>query len=456
MILTYRQLAASRKLALIGAGAVWWRVGLGKTRIAYNWFATIAKAKPSILFVVCRREAFMDWKQELTKANLKWDFSIIEEEGDFPSIIFPPQINTVFVLSHGKLARLQRAIELRDCIIDAIVFDEGFLYKNSQTKHAKAAHRLSEAIGKALILSGSMMTARNLEDIYGQLYAINRQQPIGRTLTEFRSRYRTELMLGTPRGARWANRAGAATRVGQAIGKCCSVYFPNNNQRRVITSVRLQSPTSVQTNAFEQLRKDYWLSLRGKELIIKNAPNLITKCQQISDGWVSMSDQTVVPLASAKLDYLIAQVAEFISCGEKVVVWCAFRHSVRLVLQALQNRFPRLGIYSLTGGTKFDRIGWNKDGRVCVGTEASGSSVNFLKDCAYAIYYSMDFRWLNLQQSKGRTNRYDSKHTICFYYYLQIEGSLDHHVYKMVHLSSRKEQELITITAIQSWLKTSQ
>lgn len=450
-------------------GCVWWRVGTGKTRIAYFFFAMIAKQickRPSNFLVVCRREAFDDWKDEAKKMGLAdWQVFSMDSELDIlcKDMIQPP-FSSVILVSHGMLAKLLPLILEYSAIIQGVAFDEGYLYKNSQTKHSKAAHKLSKQIGRALILSGSVMTARNLEDVYGQLYAINRQQPIGRTLTHFRTLYRIEFKIGSTERTIAANRKGSARTIRKAISDRCSFYFPANNQRRIVESIRSIQPTKDQLKAFASLRENMWLDIGDQELIIKNAPTLIIKCQQISDGFISITKTslspsqkpitTLTPVASAKLDYLVVQVTELLTAGEKVVIWCAFRQSVRLVLQRLQREFRNssIGIYSLLGGTKFNRNGWLKDGQICVGTEASGSSVNFLKNCSYAIYYSMDCRWLSLQQSQGRTNRKDSEHHTCYYNFLQTRQSLDEHVYKLVRTSSREEQKLIMLEGVQSWL----
>lgn len=460
LALTNRQEKATSKLYKAGGGAVWWRVGCGKTRIAYAFFAMIAKHIRHELkgghcnfLVVCRREAFQDWVDERRKMNLLgWTSEYLEHPDQLVGIINPPK-NKVWILSHGKLDRMVDELCDVASVFDGVAFDEGFLYKNAQTKHAKAANSVSQIVGRALVLSGSMMTARNLEDIYGQLYAVNRHQSIGRTLTDFRSRFMYRLTIGSHGGSSFVNRRGASKDIMARIREYRSVHFPSNNNRRIVSTVRVQPATTAQAKAFARLRSDFYIELEDSTLTLKNTPSLIIKCQQISDGWLKMGDGDITLFPSAKLTYLLYRVTELLDAGEKIVIWCAFKYTVTLVLQALQKSFPKVGIYSLIGGTKFNRTGWVTDGSICVATEASGSSVNFLKDCSYAIYYSMGFRWLDLQQSQGRTNRHDSAHGTCFYTFLQTEGSLDSHVYKIVHSSSTAEKKLIELSEVSSWLK---
>lgn len=452
MILSKRQRKASRKLFRNNGGAIWWRVGEGKTRIIYNWFAMIAKPT-STFVVVCRREAFADWVEETVKCNLPW--TVVDFEKD---LCRSSKIK-VWLVSHGMLAALLTQLKEQAHKIEAVAFDEGFLYKNNQTEHCKAAHILSEVVGNAAILSGSVMTAKNLEDVFGQLYAINKHDCIARTLTEFRTRYMARYQIHPDRQVfGFCARKDATDKVSEKIRRIVSVNFPSGHARKITEDVHWIEPSEQQRYIIRKLKDEYFVSLKGKDLELRNAPSLITKCQQISDGWIRMNpvkrmgikleDGPIMFVDSSKLAYLRSKVLELVECGERVVIWCAFRYSVFHVLQSLQKL--KLKAYAMTGGEPFDLAGWKRNGQVAVCTEASGSSVNHFEQCAYAIYYSMDFSWRNLVQSRGRTDRKSSRHNECFYYYFQTRGTLDSFVRRTALSSGAREQELLI--QVKSWL----
>lgn len=471
MELTSLQKTTAKRLFQEFGGAVWWRVGTGKTRIAYKYFAMVAKASecPNPLFlVVCRREAFYDWAQEITKCGLDWEFRTIEKVNDIffsrPSSLQCEGCNpTVLLMSHGMLAKL--SLELKDLssIIYAIAFDEGFLYKNARSNHCIAARRLSAAVNSAVILSGSMMTARNLEDIYGQLAAINKESCLARTLTDFRSKYMFKFHINpeSSHHAKFVAARGSARKVARAIRNVSSIHFPKNDERQISEEIRSIPASKQQLEAFQQLREFYELELKGRKIELKNAPSVIIKCQQISDGWIKIpaigdldgksKDPIILAVQSTKLDYLVGRISELVSCGEKVVVWCAFKHSVRQVLHRLQKELSPNSIVPLYGGLDFDIGKWVKYGKVGIATVGSGSSINHFKDCAYAIYYSHSFKWLDMQQSRGRNNRKDSNHSHCYYSYLQTKGSLDSLVYRTVNSSANEERKLIE-EGVNAWL----
>lgn len=431
-------------------GAVWHRVGEGKTRIAYVWFATIANVHQSesamqpIFIVVCRRAAFGDWQEEARKLGLDW--TVVDYEKFLGN---KRRVPRVFLVSHGMLHKLRADISALGAGVCAVVYDEGYLFKTVSTQHCKAANHISLSVPKTAILSGSIMTARNLEDVYGQLYAINRQDVLARTLTEFRTRYMFRLQIGGDFNFKFVNRRGAAETISERISRIASIYFPPS-KRQIRYIRRTVEATNQQIKYFSRLKREYYLEEGGRKLDIKSAPSLIVKCQQISDGFLTFSEGEKLPVNSGKMDYLMGLLGELLDAGERVIVWCAFRHTVALVLQRLQKQ--KIHSYGLTGGSKFNIEGWRKNGQVAVATVDCGSSINYFGQCAYAIYYSMSWKWLSLQQSRGRTDRHDSQHKTCFYYHLYTASSLDSFVHRTALSSARQEKELIDLTEVKQWL----
>jgi hypothetical protein len=470
MNVTKRQARAANKLLPLNGGAVWWRVGQGKTRVALKYFALVAKEKDDIVRIVfvTTRKAFYDLAEEVKNAGLDWNVREVDSEED----VYPLSTlkkSTIFVVSHGMIAKLVKdrpnpkdknsgPLIRESHWFDGVVYDEGYLYKNNVTMHCRAANRLAKAVPHALILSGSMMTARNLEDIYGQMYAIDKHHALAPTKTKFRSRYMLTYALNPQAeyGEKiWRNAPmrGAAEQIAQRIKPLCSVYFPKN--LREVRHIIKHVPASVEQKQKIRDLKQYMEIAHSKGVLeLTSAPSVIIKAQQISDGWVKIDDGHSEIVDSAKLDYLEDMLRELIDSGECVIIWCAFQNSVNRVLQRMQKVFPKkIGVYGFHGSKKFDDAGWRKNGRIAVATVGSGAAVNHFKHCAYAIYYSMDYRWTNLQQSRGRTDRKDSRHSTCFYYYLQTKGSLDSFVYRTAIQSSRKEKELINLTELKQWAR---
>lgn len=418
-------------------GAIMHAAGEGKTRIGVKWLSTIEPTVQGVFrarfLVVTRRDNFADWHDEVRKLGLDW--TVVDYETD----LGVSKKTKLCLLSHGML----KIMDERDIQFDASVFDEGWLYKNCKSEHNKSANRISKFIPSA-ILSGSLMTAKDLEDVYGQMRAINRHHVLADTLTEFRTKFMFSYKI-TPRGMDreveiWEADRSALRRVTKLISPFTSVYHPKARITPKEITVDV-SPSPLQDELMTSLKKECWATLKGSEVEIKYAPVLTIKCQQISDGYLKFDD-TIRRVHSEKLVRTLSLLIKLTKDGHRVVVWCAFKHSVRILLQQLQKL--RIRAYGLYGGTKFDAEGWKQNGQVAVATADSGSGFNMFGQVQYVVYYSMSAKWRSLQQSRARTARKNSAHSVCYYYYMETIGSMDAHVRAIASSSGRKEKELLT------------
>ena len=150
------------------------------------WLAKIASGLHkgnNYFIVVCRREAFHDWQREVEILKLGWrvcDWEVFAGKSS--------KHPTILLVSHGMLHKLQDEIKSWGDSISAVVLDEGYKFKNASSALCVAANNITE--GKpAVILSGSIMTAQSVEDLWGQLKAINRHTVLAPNLTAFRSKF---------------------------------------------------------------------------------------------------------------------------------------------------------------------------------------------------------------------------------------------------------------------------
>src|SRR4029077_1888353 len=151
----------------------------------------------------------------------------------------------------------------------------------------------------------------------------------------------------------------------------------------------------------------------GFEVEVRNASALLTKLQQISDGFLHDSAGNYLSIPSNKLRKLIHHCSELFDGGERVLVWFAFKRSI--IEASSVSSFETV---ALSGDDRFDYGKWHSGGaRVCYATVGSGSSLNDFKDTRYSIIYSSSYSHRAMQQARGRTNRKSSSHSVCYYYY---------------------------------------
>lgn len=198
--------------------------------------------------------------------------------------------------------------------------------------------------------------------------------------------------------------------------------------------------TKSQRRIVREFKEHYLALLQDDvEVEIKTAMELVHRVSQTSNGWFRDDERTYYPVESNKVRACVASVEELICAGERVLVWCAFRHDIKVLRAALAYESMEM-----LGGVPFDINRWkDSNTKVCFATEASGSSVNHFQDVAYVKYFSMSPRWFDLQQSMLRTDRKGSTHPTCHYEFFFTEGTFDRVIYNHAHSSGREESSFI-------------
>jgi hypothetical protein len=222
------------------------------------------------------------------------------------------------------------------------------------------------------------------------------------------------------------------------IDRFVHLHFPKE-ERRILHKFNRVPITKEQSTIIDRLKKEYYAKFDdGKELDLKVAIDLCGKIRSVANGWIYDNDKQVHYIKSNKLDALEQSVTETLAAGEQVLIWCAFRQDIEM----LANHFD-FATLQMVGGKKFDHVAWQSgDINVVLATEASGSSVNHFSKVKYAKYFSMDYRWLNLQQSRGRTDRGILASDVHYEYFF-VDQTLDETVYDTASASGTTETDFI-------------
>lgn len=450
------QIRATERFVLNEGGIAWHKPGEGKTRIALRTFAILQVKRqwtlPCAMVVACRRSAFYDWANEVKKCELNlfvWEWS---EEKPFIGFGKP----TIWLVSCDMLHKQWEQIfwsqsEGRESIVKMATYDELYLYGNPHSRRTKAAAKLTRHVGRRAVgLSGTIMPAQDNTTVWGQAVAVGLEHRLARNLTEFRERYQIdpfELQGAVVDGRK--NKPGSKIAILQKLKRHVDIHFPKG--RTLQQKISVVPITKQQEQLYRQLREEYYAEIQDHELDIQTALELTIKALQISDGWIKTSDGQILHIPTNKVSALTQSVSELLAdADQRCVVWCAFRHDLEMLSDALP--FPTL---RMCGGEEFDRDAWEGGAaRVVLATEASGSSVNHFAQVAYAKYFSLSFRWRDLQQSMARTDRTDSQHTVCHYEYFQVERTLDAHAFETANISGAEEYSFIKTGKLIAWLES--
>jgi hypothetical protein len=446
-----QQQQAHDNLVRTRGGLLFWKVGTGKTRVALSIFATLQTVykwpMPCICLYVCKPKCFYDIRREIILIGM--DCVVLENDYEVPYEVQVQMLTkpTILLFSHAMLAkRLDYLRQNKD--IRMVLLDDGYIFKNPKAEKTKAAAKLTVS-RRAVLMSGSVMTQRNLCDIYGQAYAVNQHRRMAPNFTGFRSKYlfmRLEETRDKRTYPKFSPKPKAYESIVKDLGDAANFYFPENKDRKVHHQILEVLSTPEQDKLFAELKE--WYSAEAYNIELDFALQVSQQLQRVSNGWITSDHKAPYLIPNNKIARCRELVEEIIEGGERCVIWCAFKQDVRFVCEALP--FATL---QMSGDMPFDIKAW-ESGKypVVVCTEASGVGVNHFEQVPYAIYFSMDWAWLALQQSRGRTDRKASKHDEVFYYYLHTQGGIDRKIYDVATSAESRESTLIQLGAVRDWL----
>ena len=298
-------------------------------------------------------------------------------------------------------------------------------------------------------LSGSMMTAGNVEDLYGQAMAVNLSRKLAGSITHFREQF----MIDTTNWAGFVQRyprKGAVEAIQRRLIDNIDVYFPKETKEIRDIPITVE-PTVEQKKIRKELLRSYTYAEDNFSLEVKTGASLLVKLQQVSDGFLRSGERDYIPVLSNKLARLKELVNELLDSGERVLIWVGFRKTAEILRKALNCKTT-----VLSGDGKFDVFGWrDKKIKVTIATVGSGSSLNDFADIRYSIFYSTSFSSIAMQQARGRTNRRSSLHSCCYYYYLSTDKFPDRDIYELTEKNASREEVAIRASkkVIEEWQK---
>lgn len=415
---------------------VWHRVGTGKTRIALILALLRCRKFPCVILIVARPKAEYDWQAEIQKLNCDAYFTT-----DCNSVSFRKP--TFWFVSFASLGVFAKQI-CRCPWLTFVIIDELYLYGNPASKRSKALRKIVEGRNR-IGIGGTIITATDNSQVWGQASAIGVQHKLARHFSSFRTIYQKHIQVDFGYGncRKYRNAPNWKVNALARLQDHVSIYFPPVLQR--VTEKVIKFPlSSEQTRLIHDLLTIYYMEYRGNTFDFKYAFQVYNKIRGILNGWITTEEGETCRVPSPKLDGLIASLHELHDVGEPCLVWCAFRNDIKVIQAEL--KFATL---QMVGGKEFDLARFNSmRAPIVLATMGSGASVNHFRNMAQAKFFSLSYKPLDLEQAKGRQTRRDSTTTgICYEYY-EAGDSYDE-IIRCNLESTQVEQQ----TLIQTWHK---
>lgn len=416
--------------------------GLGKTVCTLT--SLVDRGMPKTLVVAPARVVEMDvWGKEARAWEHLEDLIVKPLHGG-PEMrkewLFARGLAHVEVISYNLFAWLCEEIDLEKRY-GAIVFDELSKLKHPGSTVFKRVRTRTEAIPIRIGLTASPR-GNHLRDLWGEMYAVAGEKPLGPSKVSFDMQYFTAYEIAEHVKG-WSLNYGAEEMIFEKIKPWCFSLDPADAPK---WPLRLNAVHVTLPKEIEKLSADLLHDLEvtlpsGTDLIALMAGTRAAKVRQMASGFVYTDPvaKTWEPLHEHKLDAL-EEVIEGLQ-GEPAMVGYWYKPEREMILK----RFPQARDLR----TKEDEEAWNRgEIEILLTHPASvGHGLNLQFGGHNVIWYSIPPSWELWQQLNGRVSRPGQPSPFCMAHVI-IAGAVERALYSILQEKGQGQDRLVKAVEI--------
>lgn len=304
-----------------------------------------------------------------------------------------------------------------------VVIDELSSFKSAQAKRWKALRKVRGRIRRIIGLTGTPRP-NGLEDLWPEIYLLDKGERLGRTLGAFRARYLIPEKMNGHIVYSYRPREGAEAEVYEALGDICMSIRKEDVLSlpgQIYEDVVLEAPSDIMRQ-YKQFERDKVLECLGADggIIAGTEATLTNKLLQFANGAIYDMEGQAHPLHTVKLEAL-EELLEAAG-GDPVLVLYSYKHDADRIRERVKCRAL---------DTSEDIDAWNRgEIPVALAHPASiGHGLNLQDGGHIIIWYGLTWSLELYQQANERLNRPGQKH-VCRVYHLILKGTHDERVLK--------------------------
>lgn len=418
-------------------------MGTGKTKIAID---LIINEGWNLTVIICPRSVVAVWPEEIYKhaagplcvldvrdgTVAKRALQVTKEWRMAATLRMP----LVIILNYEAAWRTPMDTTLLGLPIDAVILDESHKIKSPSGRASLFCARVGERARKRICLTGTPMPHSPL-DIYAQMRFLDKGV-FGPSFTLFRVRYAVmggygnHQVFGYQREEELREKMYALTyRV-----KADDVQ----SLPETLDIVRPCRLTEKGRGLYDQLKRDFTLSLETGEVTTTNALTRLLRLQQITSGHLHTDTGAHETVDTAKQEALF-DLLEGLPPDEPVVVFTRFVHDLTVVQEVCAD----LKRHSLELSGRVNALApWQQGAAPILGVQiqSGGVGVDLTRAC-HVIYYSLGFSLGDYVQSRKRVHRPGQARCVR-YYHLVAEKTVDEDVYRALAKRENVIETLLT------------
>lgn len=375
--------------------------GTGKTLVTISFFQYLLEEHQLDRYLIICPLSVMDvWQTQLAQ---HWeDPPPIRPVLRWRTHANMPTGPSVTIVNYERLMRMREMFWRQE--YDVVVVDESHRIKNHASKQSKAVAKLKAPI--RMILTGTPI-GNNPMDLFGQFRFLD-PAAFGATITPFRSKF---CYAGGFMGTKWKMRGD---KVRDALRIVNRYAFRVTNK---VLGLPPERPPVLryfelghdERKAYDDLVTDMVHSSDDFSVTTPLVVSQLMKLRQITGGFVKDDEGANQRLGDSKLSVLRDYLKNDLPPGEVFVVFCVFRQEIEEVVKLLRSMKFKPGVIHgdvpVAERARVTRaLGQSFDCVVCQGA-AGGVGID-LTAASMAVFYSVDFSFINYYQARARIHRH--------------------------------------------------
>lgn len=447
-----------------GSGAIFYEMGLGKTRAGIEYFSQRLKTEFSLkLLVICPLSLIEPaWGADIREfSNLKYwnchDNGIPKGQDLRDSEVLI--INYEAFIQDKNYKALQNLMVFFDFMV---IVDESSRMKNPKSITTKKIMQIRDKFKYRVVMTGT--PAPNGDEEYWAQINFVEPDILHSSFYAFRNSF-FHLARGRqvlPAGA-FVTRQQMAEIFGKGfkyeitpekkkeLMACIAPYCIRATKDEcmdlpdVINEYREVTLGKNQAEAIKQMRRHLITEINGKAITAPAALTKLMKERELVSGFAIDEGGAIVEIGeNPKLRELEAILDEI--AGKQAIIWCQFQHEIRTIKGRLGDRATTL--YAGTDD-KADSIQGFKEGRYqyLIAHPRSAAHGLTFTNASYEIFYSLDYSFEAHEQARARTHRAGQTQK-CTYIYLIAKDSIDEKIMEVLKNKSDAQEVLFSMLRV--------
>lgn len=331
---------------------------------------------------------------------------------------------------------------------DMVVVDESSSFKSPSAQRFKALKRMLPRIRSMVILTGTP-APNGIEDLWAQVYLLDRGERLGRYITHYRERY----FDYNPWRHEYVPKAGAFEAVQAKISDIC-VSMKASDWLQLPELVVHDMPVKLDPFAeelYRRMEREMVMEVgEDEEISATSAAALTNKLLQLCGGAVYDENGATHYVHDAKLDAL-DELIESLN-GEHVLLFYGYRQELPMILSRLHDRNPKGWQRVRMLENSADADAWNRgEVDVLLAHPASCAyGLNLQDGGHHVIWYTLTWSLELYQQANARLHRQGQEKPVIVHRLL-VQGGVDEDVAKA--LEGKDETQAALIEALKARIK---